>query len=59
MVWSLLGPVSWAVAVAICVWLVGDFLRTNRQYSEDALLSSREGVDELFSSQAQAPGDEL
>jgi len=53
--WSILGPVSWVVSAAIFVWLAWDFFRINAQYSEDSLLSSREGVDELFS--AQAAGD--
>lgn len=52
MLWGFLGPVSWAVSAIIFVWLLGDFLRINREYSEDALLSSREGVDELFANQA-------
>jgi len=52
--WEMLGPISWVVSAAIFVWLIWDFLRVNSRHSEDALLSSREGVDELFS--PPAPG---
>lgn len=50
--WGFLGPVSWAVSAIIFLWLLGDFVRVNREYSEESLLSSREGVDELFANQA-------
>jgi hypothetical protein len=46
--WEISGWVAWIVAAVIFIWLVWDFFRVNMKYSEDVLLSSREGVDELF-----------
>jgi hypothetical protein len=46
--WAISGWVAWIIAAAIFTWLVWDFFRVNIKYSEEVLLSSREGVDELF-----------
>lgn len=46
--WEISGWVAWIVSAIIFVWLVWDFFRINLKYSESLLLSSREGVDELF-----------
>jgi hypothetical protein len=50
--WEISGWVAWVVSAAIFLWLGWDFFRVNASYSEDVLLSSREGVDELFGNQA-------
>ena len=50
--WEISGWVAWVVSTAIFLWLGWDFLRVNASYSEDVLLSSREGVDELFGNQS-------
>ncbi len=46
--WAISGWVAWVLSAVIFIWLVWDFFRVNLKYSEDVLLSSREGVDELF-----------
>lgn len=46
--WEISGWLAWALAVIIFIWLVWDFFRINFTYKENVLLSSREGVDELF-----------
>jgi hypothetical protein len=46
--WEMLGTAAWVIAAAIFAWLAFDFIRVNKQTSEELLLSSREGVDELF-----------
>jgi hypothetical protein len=38
------------------VWMVWDFFKVNTSYSEDVLLSSREGVDELFAESGKPKG---
>jgi hypothetical protein len=55
--WEMLGWAAWAISAAIFIGLGWDFVRVNASYSEDVLLSSREGVDELFGSASQAPGE--
>ncbi len=50
--WELSGWVAWALSAIIFVWLVYDFFKVNFKYSEAVLTSSREGVDELFPTQA-------
>ena len=52
--WQISGWIAWALSAAIFIWLIWDFFRVNMKYSESVLLSSREGVDELFASE---PGD--
>lgn len=40
---------AWGISALLGVWMVIDMIRTNANYSEDVLLSSREGEieDEL------------
>ena len=54
--WSILGPLAWAISAAILVWMVWDFFKVNTSYSENVLLSSREGVDELFADSGKSKG---
>lgn len=49
--WLVAWVLAWIVSAVIFILLVWDFVRVNATYSEDVLLSSREGVDELFASQ--------
>jgi hypothetical protein len=46
--WVISGWIAWAVSAAIFLFLIVDFFRVNTRFSEEQLLSSREGVDELF-----------
>lgn len=34
---------AWAVSILIGVWMLYDLIKTNTSYSEDVLMSSREG----------------
>ena len=34
---------AWVASAMLGIWLVVDLLRTNHRYSEDVLMSSREG----------------
>jgi hypothetical protein len=54
--WSILGPLAWAISAVILVWMVWDFFKVNTSYSEGVLLSSREGVDELFADSSKSKG---
>lgn len=53
-IWDIASYGAWAVAALLLLWMLADALRVNREYSEDLLLSSREGVDELIE---DSPGD--
>ncbi|MEK0081826.1 hypothetical protein [Benzoatithermus flavus] len=46
-VWNLLEYAAWAASALIFLWMVLDAVRVSRDYSEDVLLSSREGEVEL------------
>lgn len=48
-IWNLLAYLSWVVSGIIAVWLVYDWLKTDRSYSEQQLTSSREGEIEAVS----------
>ena len=47
-VWQILEYAAWAVSALILLWMVADAWKVGRQFSEETLLSSKEGVDDLF-----------
>ena len=46
-IFSFLGYACWVVSALLLLWIVVDFFKTNSQFEEDFLLSSREGHDEI------------
>ena len=40
---QLLEYAAWAISILIGAWLLYDLIKTNTSYSEDVLMSSREG----------------
>jgi len=52
--WELSAWAAWIISAAIFLWLLVDFFMVNSKFSEDVLLSSREGVDELFTTNPPA-----
>jgi hypothetical protein len=40
---QMLEYVAWAISILIGVWMFVDLIRTNNAYSEELLLSSKEG----------------
>ena len=46
--WELLEWIAWAAAAMLLGSMLLDAFRIEREYSEEVLLSSREGVDELI-----------
>lgn len=46
--WIILEYAAWAASAGILLWLLSDALRVNREFDEDTLMSSKEGVDELL-----------
>jgi hypothetical protein len=54
--WNILGPAAWVISAVLILWMVWDFFRVNTGYTEDVLLSSREGVDELFADSGKTKG---
>ncbi|WP_206456288.1 hypothetical protein [Aurantimonas marina] len=46
--WVLLEYAAWAVSAALLLWMVMDAVRVNREFDEETLMSSREGIDELL-----------
>jgi hypothetical protein len=47
--WVTIANIGWAVAAALAIWMVYDWLKTDSSYSEDVLTSSREGEIEAVS----------
>ncbi|MEZ5899660.1 MAG: hypothetical protein R3D51_09220 [Hyphomicrobiaceae bacterium] len=47
---ELLELAAWAISLLLGLWMIVDMIRTNTAYSDDVLLSSREGEieDELI-----------
>lgn len=46
--WVLLEYAAWAGAAALLLWMVMDAMRVQREFDEETLMSSREGIDELL-----------
>jgi hypothetical protein len=40
---QILEYIAWAISIALGIWMLIDLIRTNLAYSEQLLLSSREG----------------
>ena len=40
---QILEYLAWGLSAVIGIWLLYDLFKTNRSYSEDVLMSSREG----------------
>ena len=47
-IWQMLEWAAWIISAAMFIWMVRDAWKVGHQYDEDTLLSSREGVDDLF-----------
>jgi len=47
-VWTILEWIAWALSALMLLWMVADAWKVGRQFSEETLLSSKEGVDDLF-----------
>jgi hypothetical protein len=54
--WEISGWIAWAISAAIFIWLAWDFIMVNAKFREEVLLSSREGVDELFPTVEKSKG---
>ena len=50
-IWNLLEWSAWAISAALLLWMLVDALRTGNEFSEDVLLSSEEGHDDLLRDQ--------
>jgi len=47
--WTGLEYAAWVISFVLFAWMLMDFMRVNRDYSEDLLTSSREGEIEAIS----------
>jgi hypothetical protein len=47
-IWQIMEWAAWVVSALLFGWMLLDFVKTDREFGEDQLLSSREGVDDLF-----------
>ena len=47
-IWHVAEYGAWGLSAVLLLWMLFDAVRISAQYSEDVLLSSKEGVDELL-----------
>jgi hypothetical protein len=47
--WNVIVLTSWVVSTALIIWMVYDWVKTDRAHSEAELTSSREGEIEAIS----------
>ena len=45
--WTIASYAAWIVSALIFLWMLWDAIKVGREYDEDLLQSSREGVDQL------------
>ena len=50
-IWEILELAAWVVSGLLMLWMLVDAARVGIKVDERTLLSSREGVDELFAEQ--------
>jgi hypothetical protein len=55
--WQVLTWAAWAISAVLLLWMFWDFISVNRRYGEEMLVSSREGVDELFGESNKPKGN--
>lgn len=46
--WIILEYAAWAAAGTLLLWMFADALRVQREFDEQTLMSSKEGIDELL-----------
>lgn len=51
--WEILEWGAWIVSGLIFAWMLFDAAKVGAEFDEGTLLSSREGVDDLFSDQSK------
>lgn len=52
-IWTYLEYEAWTVSFVLAVWMLYDWIRTDRAYGEDVLTSSREGEIEALTEQVK------
>ena len=51
--WITISYISWAVSAVLGAWMLWDWYKTDSEYSEEVLTSSREGESEAVSEKHQ------
>lgn len=46
--WDIASYAAWIIAGAILLFITADAFRVSREYDENLLMSSKEGIDELL-----------
>ncbi len=53
--WNVLEYAAWGISGGLMLWMLIDALRVGAEHDADALISSREGSDELLAFQEPTP----
>jgi hypothetical protein len=51
--WITISYISWALSAVLAAWMLWDWFKTDSEYSEEVLTSSREGEIEAVSEKHQ------
>jgi hypothetical protein len=51
--WNAISYISWAISAVLAVWMLYDWYKTDSEYSESVLTSSREGEIEAVAEKHQ------
>lgn len=51
--WEIAEWAAWGISGLLMLWMLVDAVKVGSQFDEQTLLSSREGVDDLFADQGK------
>jgi hypothetical protein len=53
--WNIIALSAWVISAVLALWMLYDWIKTDRSYSEAELTSSREGEIEALSEKHRIP----
>jgi hypothetical protein len=56
--WNIITLSAWIISAVLAVWMLYDWIKTDRSYSEAELTSSREGEIEAVAEKHRLPDNE-
>jgi len=55
--WDILSYAAWIISGLLLLWILVDAINVSREFDEELLISSREGVDEILEQLEREEGE--
>lgn len=55
--WDILSYAAWIISGLLLLWILVDAINVSREFDEELLISSREGVDEVLEQLEREEGE--